>query len=163
MSRPGSLLWFARFEARLAWRDMLSMLSGGRRARPGLPGRRRKLTLGLIMLALVLHGVAFLVLYAVTEAVRPDLPTLVIVTAGILLSGSAMLAQAMESVTRIFYIRSDLELILSAPVQAGRLFAVRIAAMALSAALMAMLVIVRAAFPPFVRVTFCAALLVPTG
>jgi ABC-2 type transport system permease protein len=147
MSRPGSLLWFARFEARLAWRDALSMLSGGRRVRPdrrprpGRPTRRRKLALGLIALAIVLHGVAFLVLYSVTGGVRPDLPTLVIVTAGILLSGSAMLAQAMESVTRIFYIRSDLELILSAPVQAGRLFAVRIAAMALSAALMAMLVI----------------------
>jgi ABC-2 type transport system permease protein len=141
MSRPGSLLWFARFEARLAWRDALSMLSGGRRLRPGLPTRRRKLALGLVALAIVLHGVAFLVLYSVTGGVRPDLPTLVIVTAGILLSGSAMLAQAMESVTRIFYIRSDLELILSAPVQAGRLFAVRIAAMALSAALMAMLVI----------------------
>jgi ABC-2 type transport system permease protein len=63
------------------------------------------------------------------------------VTAGILLAGSAMFAQAMESVTRIFYTRSDLELILSAPVQPGKLFAVRIAAMALSAACMSILVI----------------------
>src|SRR6266850_2949826 len=104
MSTPGSLLWFARFETRLAWRDAFAMMTAGR------AGRR-------------------------------DLPTFVIVTAGIFLSGSAMLAQAMESVTRTFYLRSDLELILSAPVQAGKLFAVRIAAMALSAAFMSMLVI----------------------
>lgn len=141
MSPPGSLLWFAHFEARLAWRDTLSMLTAGR------IGRQGKLALGLIVLTLVLHGVAFLVLRFVTGEIRPDLPTLVIVTAGILLAGSAMLAQAMESVTRTFYTRSDLELILSAPVQAGKLFAVRIAAMALTAAGMSMLVI-----GPFINV-----------
>ncbi len=43
-----------------------------------------------------------------------------------------MLSQAMESVTRAFYARSDLDLILSSPVVARRVFAVRIAAMALS-------------------------------
>jgi len=135
MSPPGSLLWFARFEARLAWRDALSMLTAGR------IGRQRKLAIGVIALSIFLHGVAFLVLRFITGEVRPDLPTLVMVTAGILLAGSAMLAQAMESVTRIFYTRSDLELILSAPVQAGKLFAVRIAAMAFAAAGMSMLVL----------------------
>ena len=135
LSQPGSLLWFARFEARLAWRDALSMLTAGR------IGRQRKLALGLIGLSILLHGVAYLVLRFVTGEVRPDLQTLVIVTAGIVLSGSAMLAQAMESVTRIFYTRSDLELILSAPVQAEKLFAVRIAAMALAAAGMSILVL----------------------
>ncbi len=47
-----------------------------------------------------------------------------------------MLSQAMESVTRAFYARADLDLILSSPVSARRLFAVRIAAMALAIALM---------------------------
>jgi ABC-2 type transport system permease protein len=47
----------------------------------------------------------------------------------------------MESVTRTFYARSDLEFILSAPVRADKLFAVRIGAMALTAALMSMLLI----------------------
>ena len=86
-------------------------------------------------------------LHTVAEDVLPDLPILVMVTAGILLTGSAMLAQAMESVTRIFYARSDLELILSAPVRPGKLFAVRLAAMALSAACMSMLVV-----GPFINV-----------
>jgi ABC-2 type transport system permease protein len=85
--------------------------------------------------------VAYLVLHFVTGPVRPDLSTLVAVTAAIALTGSAMLAQAMESVTRTFYTRSDLELILTAPVQPGKLFAVRVAAMALSAAGMSMLVL----------------------
>jgi ABC-2 type transport system permease protein len=58
-----------------------------------------------------------------------------------------MLAQAMETVTRIFYIRSDLELILTAPVQPARLFAVRIAAMALASAGMSVLVM-----GPFINV-----------
>jgi ABC-2 type transport system permease protein len=138
---PGSLLWFARFEMRLGWREAFAMMTAGR------PGRRRKLAIGLFMLPIFLHLVAYLVLRFVTGAIRPDLPTFVIVTAGILLSGSAMLAQTMESVTRIFYLRSDLELILSAPVRAEKLFAVRIAAMAVSAAFMSMLIV-----GPFINV-----------
>lgn len=141
METAGSFLWFARFEARLAWRDALSMLTAGR------VGRQRQLAIGVVVLSLFLHGMAFLVLRFVTGEVRPDLPTLVMVTGGIVLSGSAMFAQAMESVTRIFYSRSDLELILSAPVQPDKLFAVRIAAMAFSAACMSVLVI-----GPFINV-----------
>ena len=138
---PGSLLWFARFEARLAWRDALSMMTAGRL------GRQRKLALGLVTFLLFLHLVAYLVLRFVEGAVRPDLPTFVLVTAGIAISGSAMLAQAMETVTRTFYTRSDLELILSAPVEPSGLFVVRIAAMALSASGMSILVM-----GPFINV-----------
>jgi ABC-2 type transport system permease protein len=69
------------------------------------------------------------------------------VTATILLSGSAMLSQAIESVTRTFYTRSDLELILSSPVRASRLFAVRIGAIALSVGMMSLFL-----FGPFVNV-----------
>ena len=42
-----------------------------------------------------------------------------------------MLSQALESVTRAFYARSDLDLILSSPASARKIFAVRIAAIAL--------------------------------
>jgi ABC-2 type transport system permease protein len=45
----------------------------------------------------------------------------------------------MESVTRAFYSRSDLDLILSSPASAGKVFAVRIATMALMVALMSVL------------------------
>jgi ABC-2 type transport system permease protein len=50
---------------------------------------------------------------------------LVTITASALLS--LMLSQAMESVTRAFYTRSDLDLLLSSPAQAPKIFAVRIA------------------------------------
>ena len=49
----------------------------------------------------------------------PDKPALVVVTASMLLAFSLMLSQAMESVTRAFYARADLELILSSPVAAA--------------------------------------------
>ena len=68
-----------------------------------------------------------------------DKPTLVVVTGSALLAWSLMLSQAMESVTRAFYARADLDLILSSPVAARRVFAVRIATMALSITLMALL------------------------
>jgi ABC-2 type transport system permease protein len=50
-----------------------------------------------------------------------------------------MVSQAMESVTRAFYARSDLDLILTSPAAARKVFSVRIAAMALTVVLMAML------------------------
>ena len=52
------------------------------------------------------------------------------VTCVLALAWSLMLSQAMESVTRAFYARGDLELILTSPAASERLFAVRIAAMA---------------------------------
>jgi ABC-2 type transport system permease protein len=129
VARP--LSWFARHEARLSWRDLMAMMTAGRR------GRRPAVVIWLLAFLIGLHAIAYLVLrnYA-AGGLKPDLPTLVGVTASILLSGSAMLSQAMETVTRIFYSRSDLELILSAPVRADRVFTVRIAAMAVSAILM---------------------------
>jgi ABC-2 type transport system permease protein len=50
-----------------------------------------------------------------------------------------MMSQAMESVTRAFYARSDLDLILSSPINTRRVFAVRIATMAASTVAMAVL------------------------
>ena len=36
MSRPATLLWFARHELRLVWRDWLSMMTAGKRSREPL-------------------------------------------------------------------------------------------------------------------------------
>jgi ABC-2 type transport system permease protein len=128
-----SLAWFARHEIRLAWRDLVAMLTAGRRAREPF----------LILIALVflafMHGFAFIIVRQTGTHIRPDLPTLIGVTAAMLLSTSAMLSQAMESVTRAFYARSDLELILSSPAPAHKIFAVRIGAIALSVGVMSLL------------------------
>jgi ABC-2 type transport system permease protein len=59
-------------------------------------------------------------------------------TGTLALYGSLMLSQAMEAVTRAFYGRADLDLILSSPVEAWRLFAVRIGAMAVTIAAMSL-------------------------
>lgn len=141
MIAPGSLLWLARHELRLSWRDIVFMLTAG-----GKRGLRKVAIVAAIFLA-VLHGVALLTLRRAGSVFHDDLPTLVAVTTMILLSGSAMLSQAIESVTRTFYTRSDLELILSSPVKASRLFAVRIGAIALSVGMMSVFL-----FGPFVNV-----------
>ncbi len=136
MSTPGSLLWFARHEMRLAWRDALSMMTAGRR------DRERIVAIGVVIFAAFMHVVAFLAIGRLGKVgIAPSLQTLIYVTAAAFLSGSAMLSQAMESVTRTFYSRSDLELILSSPIDASRLFAVRIGAMALSVSVMSLFLI----------------------
>ena len=134
MSRRDSLLWFARHELRLSWRDTLGMMTGGK------PGREKKVAVGMLVFLAILHFVAWCALgRAGAAAVLSDLPTFVAVSAGIVLACSAMLSQAMESVTRTFYSRSDLELILSSPARANRLFVVRLAAIALSVSTISLL------------------------
>src|SRR5262249_18293576 len=71
--------------------------------------------------------------------IAPDKATLVVVTGIMLLSLSPLLAQAMELVTRIFYTRSDLDLILTSPVSTRKIFAVRIGRIAAEVALFATL------------------------
>ena len=132
MSRPGTIFWFARHEWRLAWRDWLWLMSGRRRS-------RRRVALGLIAVALFLHGFAYLVLHRSADLSRPpDKRTLVMLTGTLALYGSMMLSQAIEAVTRAFYGRGDLDLILSSPVAAWRLFAVRIGAIAVTIAAMSL-------------------------
>jgi hypothetical protein len=57
VSRAGSIVWFAQHEARLAWRDLLWLMSAGGR-RPGFG-----VALGVVGVALVLHGFAYLMFF----------------------------------------------------------------------------------------------------
>jgi len=134
MNRPGTFAWLMRQEARLAWRDWLSMMTAGRRR------RIRTVAVGLIVFVLVMHLVAYpMVAHLAATGADADLPTLVALTGLLLLSWSLMVSQAMESVTRAFYTRSDLELIMSSPVSQNSVFSVRIVTMAISTVLMALL------------------------
>jgi ABC-2 type transport system permease protein len=131
---PGTMAWFARHELRLAWRDWLAMMTAGGRTRV------RTLAIVLVALALVMHVVAFsMVARFAAVGLDPDKTTLVVVTGSALLSWSLMLSQGMESVTRAFYTRSDLDLLLSSPAVAARAFSVRIAAIAVSVTAMSVL------------------------
>ncbi len=135
MTQPATLAFFARHEARIAWREWIAMLTAGR------PHRIRIVVAAILALAVFMHLIAYAIVakFAAIE-VDADRGTLVVITGCALLAWSLMMSQAMESVTRAFYSRSDLDLILSSPVMARRVFAVRIATMAVSTVLMALLI-----------------------
>ena len=134
MSSAAALAWFARHELRLAWREWLAMMTGGRR------GRKRRAVIGLIAFAAIMHLPAYAVIGRFADLQPPlDKSALIVITATIVLAWALMLSQAIESVTRVFYARADLDLIMSSPVRLANVFSVRIAAIALSVIAMALL------------------------
>jgi ABC-2 type transport system permease protein len=140
MMRPGSFAWIAGHELRISWRDFVSMATGGR--------RRRAVSVVLLVagFAAFMHWLAAATVGAHANAV-PDNQTLTVITGAVVLAWSLMLSQALEQVTRAFYSRADLDLLLSSPVSARKLFTVRIAAIALATMAMALLLIA-----PFINV-----------
>ena len=127
MAAPASIAWFARHELRLAWRDWLAMATGGKRRR-GIV-----LAIALALFALGLHWLAWILVGPwLAQGIVPDKPTLVLVTGTGLMFWTVMLSQALESVTRAYYGRSDLDLLFSSPAPPRRLFAVRTGAIALT-------------------------------
>jgi ABC-2 type transport system permease protein len=129
-----ALTWFARHEIRLAWREWLAIMTAGRR------GRTRAAIIGLVFLAAFLHLPAYAVIGRFADLQAPlDKSSLIVITATIFLAWALMLSQAIESVTRVFYARADLDLIMSSPVALANVFSVRIAAIALSVTAMALL------------------------
>lgn len=128
---PGSIAWFARHELILGWRDWIAMMTGGRRT------RSIGLVVFLVVAVLVLHLMAFgLVGRWASRGVPDDGATLVMLTGTGILFWTIMLSQALEAVTRVYYGRSDLDLVLSSPASSQRLFAVRTGAVALSSILL---------------------------
>src|SRR5258705_6818373 len=108
--------------------------AGGRR------GRKRRAIIGLIVFAACMLLPAYAVIGRFADLQAPlDKSTLIVITATILLAWALMLSQAIESVTRVFYARADLDLIMSSPANLDNVFSVRIAAIALSVIAMALL------------------------
>lgn len=134
MSSATTLSWFARHELRLAWREWLAMMTGGRRR------KTRVALIGLAVFAALMHLPAWAVIgrYAAVEAPL-DKTSLIVVTATVFLAWALMLSQAIESVTRVFYARADLDLIMSSPAALANVFSIRIAAIALTVTAMALL------------------------
>src|ERR1700690_4266939 len=129
-----ALTWFARHEIRLAWREWLAVITAGRRL------RKHRAILGLIAFAAIMHLPAYAVVGRFADLQAPlDKSSLIVITATIFLAWALMLSQAIESVTRVFYARADLDLIMSSPVRLTNIFSVRIAAIALSVTAMALL------------------------
>ena len=134
MSSAAALSWFARHEIRLAWREWLAMMTAGRK------GRKRAAIIGLIVFAAIMHLPAYAVIGRFADLQAPlEKSTLIVMSATIFLAWALMLSQAIESVTRVFYARADLDLIMSSPVRLANVFSIRIAAIALSVMAMALL------------------------
>jgi ABC-2 type transport system permease protein len=142
VSAAGSIAWFAAHELRLAWRDWITLLTAGSRR------RTRVIALAVFGVAALMHLIAYAMLSDfIKEGVQADKATLLSLTVSALLAWSVMISQALEAVTRAFYGRADLDLILSSPADARKLFMVRIAAVAVAAIGMALLIAA-----PFVNV-----------
>jgi ABC-2 type transport system permease protein len=91
-------------------------------------------------LALLLHLPAWAVIGRFANLQLPlDKSSLIVLSASIFLAWALMLSQAIESVTRVFYARADLDLIMSSPVRLTNIFSVRIVAIAMSVTGMALL------------------------
>ncbi len=128
-ARAGSLAWFGRHEVRLLWREWVSLWTAGKRSREGL------LAVGAVVLLGIIHLFAHVIISSLTaDGLVLDKTTLVVVSSSAFLSFSMMVSQVMESVTRAFYARADLDLILSSPTSARRVFTVRMIAIAVSTA-----------------------------
>lgn len=141
MTALAGLAWFARHELRLAWRDGVAMLRGGRR------GRLRRAVVALAVFAALMHLLAYTVVGRFATITTADRTTLIVVAASVLLAWLLMLSQAIESVTRVFYARADLDLLMSSPVALRDVFSIRMAAIALTVTAMALLIAA-----PFVNV-----------
>jgi len=134
MSQSNALVWLASHELRLSWRDWIATLTVGHR-RP-----MRNVAMALIIFGGFIHLLSYSMVGRYAGArIGPDLATLVLVSGFILLSWSLLLSQAMETVTRVFYSPSDLDLILTSPLTPRKIFSVRIGRIAVEVALLAML------------------------
>ncbi|MCP8883812.1 permease [Devosia sp. XJ19-1] len=133
---PASLPWLAAHEFRLAWRDALAMMTGGHRVRlvSWIIG-------GGTIYALMLVIAWFSVSPWTASGIIIDKQALVLISGMGLLFWAVTLSQALESVTRVYYGRSDLDLILSSPASSNRLFAVRAGAVFVTTATLGALLI----------------------
>ena len=134
MTTAGSIPWMAQHELRLAWRDFIAMTTAGRKTRGVV------LALFLLGFWAGLHWLADVLLGRwIAGGIEVDKATLVMITGSGLLFWTVMLSQTLESVTRAYYSRADLDLILSSPASSRRLFAVRTGAVALTSMILACL------------------------
>lgn len=121
--KPGSVLWLAAHDARLGARRFNDMFKG-------LAPRKRLAVLAVAFLAL--HAIAWPIATSLRAALAvPDERGLVVwgIAAALAFAVSWMTAQSLLGATRTIYIRSDLELLLSAPLPAGRILAARLISM----------------------------------
>lgn len=135
MSAPGSRLWLARHEGRLALRDLHYLMTAGGR------WRIRNVVIAFALLGIGLHLVAFgIVARHAGMTLEAGTRGFTSITGSLLLTFFLLLSQALEQVTRLFYGRGDLDLFRSSPAPLRRLFVIRVLAIAISTTIMALVV-----------------------
>ena len=134
MSQQASLTWLAGHELRLGWRDWVALVTAGGRT------RARTAFIAFVIIVICMHAFAYWTVATYADAnLASDTTALVGITGTLILSWSLLLSQAMESVTRAFYSRSDLDLVLTSPASARKVFAVRMGRIAMAAVAIAVL------------------------
>lgn len=132
MTTAGSLAWFAHHELRLSWRDFARMMHATRSV---------KSVVAIVAFVVLMHVIAYAVVGRFADvADTAERADLVVIAAGAFLTWLLLLSQGIESATRVLYTRSDLDVIMSSPVELSRVVCVRLAAVALTVTLMAALV-----------------------
>ncbi|MEM1047494.1 MAG: permease [Pseudomonadota bacterium] len=132
----GSLTWFARHEIGLFWRDWTALLLRGK------PARKVMAVLFLAGFIVGMHGIAWITLTDTVDLDRLETKALYVFVSGTaIVCLSLMVSQALESITRAFYARADLDLILTSPAPSDRIFTIRIYAVALMSVSMSALLV----------------------
>lgn len=116
---PGTIRWSAAHEARLTWREFSGMMTAGRTFRGPL------VAVCTVLAGALLHVFAWRALEEVDVATPLEPAGLLVLSGALAMMVSLMLSQAIESVTRSYFGRSDLDLVLSSPAPVSRIFAVR--------------------------------------
>jgi ABC-2 type transport system permease protein len=142
MNSAATLTWFARHELRIAWRDWLGMMTSGRRS------RRIGVALGLVIVAAVMHLLAYAVVGRAGDPFAAPAPTtLIVISVSVVLGWALVLSQAIEQATKVFYARGDLDLIMSSPYPLTTVMSLRMGAVALTMIVLAFVMVL-----PFVDV-----------
>ncbi len=137
-----ALSHFTHHEVRLTWRDW-SWLFSGRRNRS-----TNRALIGIVAIAGVLHLIGYGVLNSFfARGGELNQTAMAVITVTLVLSFTMLLSQSLESVTRAFYARDDLDLLLSSPAPSRDLFLVRIGMMGVTSWLMSVLLIA-----PFINI-----------
>jgi len=103
----------------------------------------RVVAVALIVLSLIVGAhwfVAFVLKPATVGGLAVNKQLLLVISGSLVLLFSLMFSQAIESVTRAYYARSDLDLILSSPAPSHRLFEVRTMVLGVQTVLLSLLI-----------------------
>ena len=132
---PRSLVWLARQESRISWRDLAYLMTAG--------GRWRMRSVW-IWIAVVIVGMHLLALGMVGRYAKIGLDAspaqLTALSGSIGLGFFLMLSQSLEQVTRLFYGRGDLDLLKSSPVSLRRVLGLRVLSIAVTTTAMTLFV-----------------------